>query len=100
MRRRSTDGLREVLPGLLLERGWTQKRLSRASGVDQAYLCRVLRSDRRVPPELASRIAEALGLPADFFPECREREVIEAVRKNPVLRDRIYARLVRRSVSG
>lgn len=100
MKRRSTDGLREALPMLLLERGWTQRRLSRASGIDEAYLCRVLRSDRRVPPGLASRIAEALDLPADFFPECREQEVIEAVRRNPVLRDRIYARLPRSPVDG
>jgi hypothetical protein len=26
--------------------------------------------------ELAARIAEALDLPGDYFPECRERDVI------------------------
>jgi hypothetical protein len=45
--------------------------------------------------ELARRIALALDLPEDYFPEYREAFVIERIKTNPELRDELYARLKR-----
>jgi hypothetical protein len=41
-------------------------------------------------PDLARRVALALDLPEDYFPEYREGIVIERIRNNPQLRDRLY----------
>jgi transcriptional regulator with XRE-family HTH domain len=93
----SKDPFSRSVRDLLEERDWTQRDLARAAGVDPAYISRALRRGRREPvsPELAARVALALGLPDDYFPECRERQVIEAVRSDPALRDRLHRRLVR-----
>jgi transcriptional regulator with XRE-family HTH domain len=93
----STDQFGRSVRDLLEERGWSQRELARAAGVDPAYISRALHRARREPvaPELAARVAVALGLPEDYFPECRERQVIEAVRSDPALRDRLHRRLVR-----
>jgi transcriptional regulator with XRE-family HTH domain len=98
----STDPFGRSVRDLLDERGWSQRELARAAGVDPAYISRALRRGRReaVSPELAARVALALGLPDDYFPECRERQVIEAVRSDPALRDRLYRRLARAQRSG
>jgi hypothetical protein len=42
------------------------------------------------------RIARELDLPADYFPEVREAFVIERIKRDPALRDSLYARLRRR----
>jgi transcriptional regulator with XRE-family HTH domain len=93
----STDPFGRSVRDLLDERGWSQRHLADAAGVDPAYLSRALRRGRQEPvaAELAARVALALGLPDDYFPECRERQVIEAVRSDPALRDRLYRRVVR-----
>jgi transcriptional regulator with XRE-family HTH domain len=93
----STDPFERSVRDLLEERGWSQRALAHAAGVDPAYISRALRRGRReaVSSELAARVARALDLPDDYFPECRERQVIEAVRNDPALRDRLYRRLAR-----
>ena len=45
--------------------------------------------------DLTRRVAVALGLPIDYFPEFREGFVIERVRHDPKLRDRLYGELTR-----
>jgi transcriptional regulator with XRE-family HTH domain len=97
----STDPFSGSVRALLEERGWSQRDLARAAGVDPAYISRALRRGRRsaVAPELAARVALALGLSDDYFPECRERQVIEAVRNDPALRDRLHRRLAGRSAT-
>ncbi len=42
--------------------------------------------------ELARRVAVALGLPEDYFPEFREAFVLERVRSDPRLREQLYKR--------
>jgi transcriptional regulator with XRE-family HTH domain len=73
----------------------TLRSVSRAAGVDHAHLSRLLRRDRnrKVSPDLAARVAVALALPPDFFPEYREGEVVKALAHDPVLRDQVYDRL-------
>ncbi len=46
----------------------------------------------RPSADLAQRVAEALDLPADYFVEYREAVVIDEIRINPALRERLYTR--------
>jgi transcriptional regulator with XRE-family HTH domain len=101
-RRYTHEPFGAALPDLLRERGWSQRRLSALVGVDPAYISRAVGDpDGRGPsPELARRVAVALGLPSDYFPEYREAEVIAAVRRDPQLRERLYRTLGRSTARG
>lgn len=66
-------------------------------GVDQAHLTRIVQGKKLASSELARRGALALDLPEDYFAEVREAVVIEAVRTDPELRDRIYRQITRTS---
>lgn len=63
--------------------------------VNPSHLSRALRgADYKAPgPDLARRVALALGLPGDYFPEAREGFVIDRVRADGELRDRLYDEL-------
>jgi transcriptional regulator with XRE-family HTH domain len=89
-RERSKVSLRELLPKLLAERGQSQRQFSEAIGFEQAYLSRVLGGQRAPSLRLLEAIAKGLGLPKDYFPEYREQAVIEAIRADADLRDKIY----------
>jgi transcriptional regulator with XRE-family HTH domain len=80
----------EALPSLLLERGLSLRELSRRLGMDATYLSRVRRGRKRLPTDLPKRVAVALGLPEDYFPETREAVISDAVRRDPELRERMY----------
>lgn len=83
------------VPDLLRERGWSIRELGRRAGVTDAHLSRVLRRASYKTPsaDLARRVAAALGLPDDYFPEFREAFVIDAVREDPGLREELYRKL-------
>lgn len=93
--RRTSSHLADELPRLLKDNGLTLRGLARAAGVDHGHLSRVLRHERgkTAGPDLAGRVAEALGLPRDFFPEYRESAVIDRLRRDGDLRDELYDRL-------
>jgi transcriptional regulator with XRE-family HTH domain len=86
-----------ALPALLETEGLSLRALANAIGVDSSHLSRGLRagSGRVISGELASRIAEQLALPSDYFPETRAAVVHAAISGEPALRDRIYRGLVR-----
>ena len=71
-------------------------RLAQLVGVSQSHLSRAVRSaDRKsVSGDLAERIAIAMDLPADWFPETRRERVVERVRSDSVLCDRLYDELI------
>jgi transcriptional regulator with XRE-family HTH domain len=71
-------------------------RLAQLVGVSQSHLSRALRSaDRKsVSGDLAERIANAMDLPADWFPETRRERVLDRVRSDAVLCDRLYDELI------
>jgi hypothetical protein len=48
-------------------------------------------------PDLARKVALALDLPEDYFPEFREAFVLERVRCDPRLREQLYKRLRNRT---
>jgi transcriptional regulator with XRE-family HTH domain len=95
----SEEPFRDAVAGLLLERGWTQRELAAAVGVDPAHVSRLLRRGSRVraTPQLLARVARALDVEPQFFVEYREWCVLEAVRRNPSLRERLFARMVARA---
>ena len=69
--------------------------LARQVGVGDDHLSRVLRGarDKRPTGDLARRIAVALELPADYFPEARLTFVIDALSTNPRMLDKVYDRV-------
>lgn len=71
-------------------------RLAAMVGVSQSHLSRAVRraDGKSVSGELAGRIAIAMGLPEDWFPETRRDRVLERVRSDPALCDRLYDELV------
>lgn len=90
----------DELPDLLDKRGISLRALARSAGVNDAHLSRLLRGvgyRTRPSRDLAQRIAEALDLPHDYFTEYREAVVIDEIKRNPRLRDQLYARLKRSS---
>jgi transcriptional regulator with XRE-family HTH domain len=94
---RSQEPFVEELPRLLKQRKMSLRALAREAGVSAGHLSRVLRREAYKTPsaELTARVATALGLPKDYFPEFREAFVLRRVREDTVLRDRLYRRLAR-----
>ena len=82
----------EEVPLLLGDRELSVRALARRAGVTDSHLSRVLRRVSYKTPsgDLARRVAVALDLPADYFPEFREAAVIERIRSDPKLRDALY----------
>jgi len=101
MKKRTTRALRDELPALLEQRGKSLRSLAADVGVNQSYLSRILREGasgaRRPTAAIAVRIAEALGLPTDYFAEARAGFVIDRVLTDGDFRDRVYDRLRRES---
>jgi transcriptional regulator with XRE-family HTH domain len=85
----------EEVPRLLAERGLSVSALARDAGVSQPYLSRVLRQQNYKTPsaDLARRCALALDLPHDYFPEYRLGYLVDRLRDDPELRDRLYRRV-------
>jgi transcriptional regulator with XRE-family HTH domain len=92
----TNDLFRDAVAELMEGRGWSQRDLSAAVGVDPAHISRLLRrgSQLRVTPRLLARVAGALDVRPEYFSEYREWRVVEAVRTDPTLRERLYAGVV------
>ncbi|HEY3962530.1 MAG TPA: helix-turn-helix domain-containing protein, partial [Gaiellaceae bacterium] len=98
VRRSDVPFVREV-PKLLKERGLSVRGLAREVGVTDAHLSRVLRGVdyKTVSGDLAGRVALALDLPQDYFPEFRQAFVIDRIRRDDQLRERLYKQLRKHS---
>jgi transcriptional regulator with XRE-family HTH domain len=94
--RRSQVPLVDQLATLMKERGLSANRLAGMVGVNQSHLSRALRGadQKTFTGELAARIAVALQLPEDWFPETREARLFDRLRREAALRDRLYDELV------
>lgn len=93
--RRTNTSFADEVPRLLEERGWSIRRLALEAGVERGYLWKVIRRRGYKTPSLrmAQSVAAALGLPPDYFPEYRERIVIDRVKRDPEARDEVFDRL-------
>jgi transcriptional regulator with XRE-family HTH domain len=90
----SQEPFETEVPRLLEERGLSLRALARQVGVDHGYLSRAIRGTGKVPSlKLAVEVAAALDLPSDYFVEVREQFVIDRVREDSALRERLYRRL-------
>jgi transcriptional regulator with XRE-family HTH domain len=78
------------------EKGLSGNRLALLVGVNQSHISRILReADKKtVTGPLAARIADALGLPEDWFPETRQARLFDLLRDDQALTDRLYDQLV------
>src|SRR2546427_9793760 len=96
MRAKQSDSpFTEELPRLLQKRGMSLRALAKQIGISDSHLSRVVRRAdyKTASPDLTRRIAVALGLAPDYFPEFREAYVIDRIRTDPKLRDSLYVRL-------
>lgn len=81
---------------LLQEQGMSIRALAERVGVSESHLSRLLRQRnyKKTPSaRLARAVASELGKPPDFFAEAREGAVLEKIRSDPRLRDRLYDEL-------
>jgi transcriptional regulator with XRE-family HTH domain len=87
----------EELPDLLSQRQLSLTRLAQRIDLNPSHLSRVLRRANYKTPsaELTRKVALALDLPPDYFPEYREGLVIDRVKADATLRDELYVRLTR-----
>jgi plasmid maintenance system antidote protein VapI len=91
----SDRSFRDAVAELMDEREWSQRDLSAVVGVDPAHISRLLKrgSRLRATPQLMVRVARAFEVEPEHFVEFREWCVLEAVRRNPPLRERLYGML-------
>lgn len=94
-RAKSQRRLVEELPELLAARNLSVRALAIHAEVSASHLGRVLRQrDYKTPSaELCRRVARALDLPDDYWPEYRERVIIDRIRSDPKLREELYSRV-------
>jgi transcriptional regulator with XRE-family HTH domain len=99
---RTDRSFAEELPVLLAERRLSQRKLAQLIDLNPSHLSRVLRGADRTRPsvDLIQRITQALDLPTGYFPELREAAVIERLRTDPGLRDRLYTKLEAQGTLG
>lgn len=85
------DALRERMR----ERRMSQRALAARAHVDRGHLSRAFRgvNGKDFSPQLAARLAQVLGLSADSSPALREYEVIQRIKLDPELRDRVYQQI-------
>ena len=95
MSARSTRPFVEELPELVRARGLSLRKLAQRADVNPSHLSRVLRKVNYKTPsgELVRRVALALDLPYDYFPEYRESVVVQTINESDELRDELYDRL-------
>jgi transcriptional regulator with XRE-family HTH domain len=69
--------------------------LAAAIGVSPSHLSRGARgaADKTLRPQLIDAAAGVLDVPPSYFAEVREHAVIEAVKQDGALRDRIFQEL-------
>jgi transcriptional regulator with XRE-family HTH domain len=93
--RRTGKPFVEELPVLLAERNMSLRALGRTVGVGDDHLSRVLRGARAKKPtaDLARRVAQALDLPDDYFPEARLDFIVQELSHDATFLDKVYDRL-------
>ena len=87
---RTQTSIRRALPKLLAAQGLSQREFAARIGFPQSYLSRTLSAERSPSKRFLEAAARGLGLPKDYFPEYRQHVVIDALKRRPALRDKIY----------
>ncbi|MEO9176564.1 MAG: helix-turn-helix transcriptional regulator [Gaiellales bacterium] len=80
---------------LMHERGMSYRALAQATGLSAGYLNHLVQGTRPTPSgDVMQRIAQALGTDASRFTEHRLRRLVDRLRAQPGLVDRLYAETV------
>jgi plasmid maintenance system antidote protein VapI len=90
---RAQEPLGMALLAVLAERGMSLRALAKRIRINPSHLSRVIRGEKAATPELIKRITRTLELPAGYFIEDREQRILERIRRDGKLRDRIYDEL-------
>jgi transcriptional regulator with XRE-family HTH domain len=87
----------EVLPGLIRERGLSQRELATRIAVDPTFLSKAVRASggKRPSISLIERVARALDLDPEFFVEVRVARIATAAESDPALRERLYREVLK-----
>jgi transcriptional regulator with XRE-family HTH domain len=85
----------KAVPEILRQRQLSRRAVARQANIDPGHFSRVLRHAAYKAPSaaLVAKVAHALDLPDDYFPEYREAAVIERIRSDSAWRDDLYDRL-------
>lgn len=89
-RQRTQEKITDALPRVLEERGMSARELARRVGVDQSYLSLVVGGRRAPSRKLMAAVSTELGLPLDYFREAREAIVLERIKTDSRMLDRVY----------
>ena len=87
------DSFRAELLDLLSERDLTLRAFAESIDVAQPYLSQVLAGHRKVTPPLLNRAAKKLRVQPERWSEYREMVATEAIRRDPELCRRVYAKI-------
>lgn len=100
--RRSLTPFGEQVESARAQRNWTLRELAARSEVDVGFLSRALRRAeyKRPSMDLMRRVARALELAPEDFPEFREQAVVEWISTDPRARDEAFRRLLRAQRDG
>ncbi|MFL5953692.1 MAG: helix-turn-helix domain-containing protein [Gaiellaceae bacterium] len=89
-RQRTRESITDALPRVLEEQGVSARELARQIGINQSYLSLVVAGRRALSRKIPISPSKALGLPADYFREAREALVLEKIKADPRILDRVY----------
>jgi transcriptional regulator with XRE-family HTH domain len=89
-RQRTRESITDALPLGLEEQGVSARELARQIGINQGYVSLVLGVRRAPSRKILISASKALGLPADYFREARQALVLEKIKADPRILDRIY----------
>ena len=93
--KRTDNSFGDSWRALFEENGWTQKGVAIEVGIDPSFFSKALRQKdyKRLNADWIAGISEMADLPRDYFPEVREAAVVDAIRSDPKLRDRLFDEL-------
>src|SRR3954467_11777637 len=93
-RRFSTEPFGPAIERLMNESGTTYRGLAAKTGLSAGYLNHLVHGNRPVPSnDVIKRLADALEVDAEYFPEYRLRAITEQLEAMPEQIDRLYNRL-------
>ena len=93
-RRFSDDSFGPTIERLMDETGATYRGLAAKTDLSAGYLNHLVHGNRPVPSnDVIDKLADALGVDAEYFLEYRLRTISDRLEKKPAMVDRLYKQL-------
>jgi len=99
-KKRATGPFGEEVRDLLTKRRMSVRALAEEIDFSAPFVQRVVQGTKPPTTRLVAAVCHALDLPEGYFAEAREASVVERVRNDPRLRDRLYDSLSKRGQRG